>query len=536
MEKINDHKIIAVYARVSTSNQEEQQTIKTQLSAVNKFAEENNYKIAKEYIDNGWSGDILARPALDQLRQDAKENKWEAVLIYDPDRLARRYSYQELVMDELVERGKEVIYVTVKAPQNSEDKILYGVRGLFAEYERAKISERFRLGKLRKVNEGHILVSEALYGYTYVSKKDNVHGYYKINKDEAEIVRNIFNWVANEGLTIRKVVNKLHELGIKPRRSKRGVWNTSTLSTMLRHQGYIGKAHWGSSYAVVPENPTKNEKYKKIKKSSRKIRPVEDWIFIDIPPIIDENLFNKTRERIDNNNSICKRNKKNDYLLSSKIYCTCGRKRGGEGPEKGKHLYYRCSDRVCCYPLPRKCFEHAVNARKADALVWNKISELMSSPELMKNQIEKWINTQGQNSDSDTGTDINLIKKEIQKLSDKETRYCDAYASEVFSLNELEKHLEPIRKEKTDLEAKIEKHKLKETKVIKNIPTKEEIESFSKECIKTLRNLNFEAKRVIILNTIDKVVGTKHELQVEGYLPIKSNINVITINRNRWTT
>ena len=111
-------KLIATYQRVSTSAQEEQQTIQTQILTLKEFAKKNNYRIAQEYIDDGWSGDTLIRPALDELRQDAKKKIWDAVLIYDPDRLARRYSYQELVMDELREAGIEVIFVTVSAPKN----------------------------------------------------------------------------------------------------------------------------------------------------------------------------------------------------------------------------------------------------------------------------------------------------------------------------------------------------------------------------------------------------------------------------------
>jgi site-specific DNA recombinase len=135
------NKPTAIYGRVSSSNQENEGTIETQLSAVNEFASKNGLVIVQKYTDEGWSGDSIARPALDQLRMDAKKKIWSAVLMYDPDRLARRYSYQELVMNELREAGIEVIFVTVSAPKNSEDKILYGVRGLFAEYERAKSAE-----------------------------------------------------------------------------------------------------------------------------------------------------------------------------------------------------------------------------------------------------------------------------------------------------------------------------------------------------------------------------------------------------------
>ncbi|MDP2951242.1 MAG: recombinase family protein, partial [bacterium] len=376
-------KLIAIYSRVSTSRQEEEQTIKTQIGVLKEHAEKNDYTIVKEYTDEGWSGDILARPALDRLRQDAKEKIWEAVLIYDPDRLARRYSYQELVMDELREAGIEVIFITISAPKNSEDKILHGVRGLFAEYERAKISERFRLGKLRKVREGHLLVSEALYGYRYILKKENIHGYYEINDKEADVVKSIFKWVVEDGLTLRKVVRKLQDLGIKPRTSKRGVWNTSKLSHLLRNKAYIGEAHWGSSYGVVPTNPQNTEKYKKMKKSSRRIKPEEEWITIPVPAIIGKDLFFKAGDRLKANYALSKRNKINEYLVGGKIYCICGRRRVGEGPQHGKHLYYRCTDRTLNFPLETVCREGSVNARIADKLIWDKIEKLMLSPDLL---------------------------------------------------------------------------------------------------------------------------------------------------------
>jgi site-specific DNA recombinase len=265
--------LIAVYARVSTARQEEEGTIETQLSAVREFAGKNNYAIVKDYVDNGWSGDMLARPALDQLREDAKKKLWQAVLIYDPDRLARRYSFQELVMDELRELGLDTLFVTVSPSRNHEDRLMYGVRGIFAEYERTKIAERFRLGKVRKAKEGHILTTEAPYGYSYIPKSHGKHGYYEINEYEADVVRRIFSLVADDGLPIRMLVQALQKMGVLPRKSKRGVWSTSTLSTLLRNKTYIGEGHFGASYAVVPERPLKSETYKKVKRQVGRCGP-----------------------------------------------------------------------------------------------------------------------------------------------------------------------------------------------------------------------------------------------------------------------
>ena len=116
------------------------------------------------------------------------------------------------------------------------------------------------------------------------------------------------------------------------------------------------------------------------------------------------------------------RNKKNDYLLGGKIYCPCGQRRCGEGPQKGKHLYYRCNDRVFSFPLPRTCYEKGINARIADKLVWDKIESLMSSPELMMKQVERWMNNQ-RTKPLTQAADLESIEKEVRKLKDRFTQF-----------------------------------------------------------------------------------------------------------------
>ncbi|OGN15130.1 MAG: hypothetical protein A3B99_01965 [Candidatus Yanofskybacteria bacterium RIFCSPHIGHO2_02_FULL_44_12b] len=536
-------KLIAIYGRVSTSNQENEGTIETQLAAVKDFSKKNNYTIVQEYLDNGWSGDSIIRPALDQLRMDAKKKIWEGVLMYDPDRLARRYSYQELVMDELREAGIEVLFVTTSTPKNEEDKILYGVKGLFAQYERAKITERFRLGKIRKVKEGHVLTTEAPYGYHYVPNQKipnqpKKHGYYEINEEEAKVVKMIFSWVANDGLTIRKVVRKLQELAIKPQRSKRGVWSTSTLTTLLRNKAYIGEAHWGSSYAVAPEKPIKIQQYKKIKKTSRRMRPEEEWIAsaIPVPKIIEREQFMRAREQLKRNFALCQRNKKNEYLLAGRIQCSCGRRRTGEGPMHGKHLYYRCSDRVLSFPLPSACKEKGINARIADRLVWQKVAGLMSSPELLVKQVERWMNTKRAKTKSPFA-DITIMEKEISKLKDQEERYNKAYGAALFTIEKLKEYTGPIKERVAALESQIIKAKQEAGRInVDDLPTKTETKIFAREAQKTLYNLNFEARRAIVLNTVEKVVGTQQQLQVYGYIPVTNHVKFKTSYRNHRFT
>lgn len=546
------HNLFAFYGRVSTSLQEDQKTIENQIMAMKDFVEKKfgngNYTIVKEYYDEGWSGDNLERPELDQLRLDAKKKIWDAVLIYDPDRLARRSAWQEVVMEELKDLRIDVLFVTVPKAKNDEESIMYKMRGVFTEYERMKIKERFRLGKLRKVQEGHILITEPLYGYNYIPNvklpnQPKVHGYYKTNEEEAKVVRKIFSWVGGEGVTLRGVVRKLQELGIKPRKSKRGVWSTSTLSTMLRNKAYIGEARWGSSYAVVPENPLKDEKYKKNKKTSRKIKPEEEWIAskIPVPPIIDKDLFSKVRSQLKTNLSLSQRNTKNEYLLGGKIFCTCGTKRCGEGPQKGKHLYYRCSNRVYNFPLPPTCKEGGINARTADRLVWQRVTELATSPELLLQIVNQWVDEREQKRKSPV-QDIGAIEKNISKLKAQVDRYNKAYGAEVFSLEQLREYTAPLKKQMEELKAQINTFTQEERSVSSaSLPREEEIRIFTEEISGILADLNFEEKRAIMGDTIGKVTGTQRELLVLGQIPLSliNHVKQQTIHRNcraseRW--
>lgn len=536
-------KLIATYARVSTSNQEDQKTIEAQLLEVHKFAKEKGYTIVREYRDEGWSGDILARPGLDDLRMDAKKHTWEAVLIYDPDRLGRKYFYQELVMDELQKLGIETLFVTVPPVKDLNDRLLGGMRGLFAEYEKAKIAERFRIGKISRVSMGNILLSEAPYGYTYIPNTgkrgsvDYVVGHIRVNELEAAIVKDIFTWVADEGLTLRAVVMRLKERQMAPRKSRRGVWNTSTLTTLLRNKTYIGVAHWGASYAVVPENPLKDQKYKKITKTSRKMKPESEWSSIAVEPILDNDLFERAQEQMRNHSVFQKRNAKNEYLLSGKIRCLCGRTRTGEGPLKGKHLYYRCSSRVSSFPLASTCDEGGINARIADSLVWDKVSNLMSSPQLLLKEVTHWEESQGKAS---AAPEVNIedSRKALSKLAIELDRYNKAYGEGVFTLEQLRESTTPIKTKIAVLESQLALN-LRHSKAVesRNIPSTFDINSFTVTAKTKLENLSFASKKAIVIDIIDKVIATREQLQVSGFIPISTNhVEYKTISRHHRTS
>jgi DNA invertase Pin-like site-specific DNA recombinase len=139
----------AIYARVSSEQQREANTIASQTASLIEFAKNHDLEIPQEWVfeDDGYSGTTLERPGLEHVRDLAAEGQIQVVLAYAPDRLSRKYAYQILLIEELARNGVEALFV--KAPQGSsaEDQLLVQFQGMIAEYERAQILERSRRGK-----------------------------------------------------------------------------------------------------------------------------------------------------------------------------------------------------------------------------------------------------------------------------------------------------------------------------------------------------------------------------------------------------
>jgi site-specific DNA recombinase len=222
--------------------------------------------------------------------------------------------------------------------------------------------------------------------------------------------------------------------------------------------------------------------------------------------------------------------------MAGKIWCTCGKRRTGEGPQHGKHLYYRCSDRVNSYPLPPSCREKGVNARIADVLIWDKLAELMSSPELLKKQAERWFKSREANTRSAI-EDTAILEKEVIKLKEQEDRYAKAYGAGLFDVEKLKEYTLPLREKIASLESQIHKAKEVRNEICAAVrPSKNEIEAFCQEATKKLYSLNFEPKKAIVMNIVEKVVGTRDELKVYGYIPITNHVESLPIHRHRRLT
>jgi site-specific DNA recombinase len=494
-------KKVVIYARVSTEKQEREKTIESQLEDLRNVSKQNDGHIIKEYIDNGFSGGTLVRPALDKLRDDASRGLFEAVYIHSPDRLARKYVYQALVLEELKKKGIEVIFLNKPVTDNPEDQLLLGMQGLIAEYERTKIAERTRRGRFHKTRNGDIMGGTAPYGFDYVHKTLEKGAYYKINPEEAETVRLIFSLYLKYQSTAR-VTKELMEKDIRPRCGSQ-CWSKGMIHRMLRNECYIGTAY-----------------YNKRDKSGKQCKPRQrnEWMAIRIPPIIKDDTFQLSQELLKSH----KGGKRiHTFTLSSLVKCKdCGSKYIGTGFGR-KYHYYRCGNFLKRFPLPKNCDARPVRGDQLESAVLNAIQEAILKPHILVDHIME-LSDKESNERELKRTKARLSKRK-EKLETKRRRILNLYSEGYISKNEyieIQAQIDSQQKETEKGIAEVDykvSNKIDRSLVVKNINylsslAKERLESFSAE--KTKEFLRYLIKEIIF----DSHERTAH---IIGFIPIR---------------
>ena len=297
----------ALYARVSSDQQAKAATIESQLSALEARIAEDDHVLddALRFVDDGYTGSTLLRPALERLRDVAYAGAIDILYVHSPDRLARKYAYQVLLIDELKKAGIEVVFLNRTINETPEDELLLQVQGMIAEYERAKILERSRRGKRHAAQRGSVnVLSGAPYGYRYISVKETgCEARYEVVSDEAKIVAQVFEWVGRDSLSIGEVRRRLHEQGIKTKTGK-DWWDRTTIWGMLKNPAYKGSAGFGKTRIGerLPQlRPQRGQAEQPRKAYSVYATPIEEQEFIPVPAIVSEELFDAAAEQLAEN-------------------------------------------------------------------------------------------------------------------------------------------------------------------------------------------------------------------------------------------
>jgi len=494
-------KIVAIYARVSTERQEEQKTIESQICELREACKKDEVEIAKEYVDNGFSGGVLARPGLDQLRDDASRGLFNAVYILSPDRLARRYLYQALVIEELKKKGIEVIFLNKAVTDSPEDQLLLGIEGLISEYERAKILERTRRGRLHRARNGEIMGGSAPYGYDYFAKTKEKAAYYKVNEKEAEVVRLIFSLYLKFRST-SKVVKSLANNKIRTRNSSK-YWSKGLIHRILINECYLGTTY-----------------YNKRDKSGgkQKIRERNDWIPIKIPKILNEEIF-KLVQKVLKSHGGGKRRR--IYILSGLIRCKhCGSRYIGLSSNNGRHFYYRCGNIVKRFPLPRNCDSRPVKAEKIEGAVLDTIKNAILKPQILVNHVSRLTKNLLEKGNNAEREKERLLSKK-KNLEDKKTRLLELYLEKHIQMSDYLEKKEEIEEKEKELEKKTEDVSYS-TPYIDKALIVQNVKHFSELAKERIEKLQPCELQEFLGYLIDEITfdSNKMEAKISGHIPI----------------
>ena len=522
----------ALYVRVSTELQEKEQTIESQLAAVTRYAEKNglHHSPALTYADDGYTGTRLDRPGLDELRDHAREGRFDVVVVLCPDRLARRYAYQVLLLDELKRVGVDVLFCERPINDNPDDQLLLQIQGAMAEYERAKILDRCRRGRLHRARRGELAPPAVPYGYTYAARKYGGDGQIRIHEEEAAMVRRIFAWYADEGVSLYGVRQRLATSPWRMRRGKSD-WCQSMIRSILRCEWYVGRAYSNRHVMQFQERTGGDGRAPKIIHTER---PQSEWIVVPVPRMIEDDTFARAQQRLKENLRFAGRRQhpEHRYLLKGLLKCgTCGRGYAGYAqtrvPKRHgflEHRYYMCRGYAGAATGAERCRNNRLLAVGVEEVVWSTVRDLLVDNDALVEQLRSWME---RTTADPTGTErLHQTTVRLTEARRQRERLIDAYQRGSLGLEDLGPRKQAI--EERILAAEEELANLQSWAARRELAMRQaaSAEAIVAELRTQLTDAKFQTKQTILRLMVEKVVVTGHRLEIHLALPVSGSCSL----------
>jgi site-specific DNA recombinase len=457
-------RMAAIYARVSSEQQREAHTIASQTAALIEWARTLDLEVPTPWIfeDDGYSGASLERPGLERVRDLAAEGQIQALLVYSPDRLSRKYAYQILLIEEFTRHGVETRFLNAPQSATAEDQLLVQFQGMIAEYERAQILERSRRGKRHRARAGEISVlGGAPYGYRYSRKRDDTPASYAVIDTEAQVVRQVYEHYTVTGWSIGAITRWLNDRQV-PTRKQGARWERSTVWAMLRNPAYIGTACFGKTRVATRQRVTRPLRVRggiTTRNSANHERPREEWIEIPVPALIDEPTFTRAQELLRENRIRARRRTITPSVVQGLVSCRrCGYALSRTSSRSSARLihYYRCigSDAWRHLGGPR-CQSRPVRQDLLDDVVWTQVIRLLEDPALIQQELDRRL--AAARAADPTRQREQALQRDLVRVGKSIERMLTAYQEDLLSLEQLRERMPLLRQReqtvRTELQA-----------------------------------------------------------------------------------
>jgi site-specific DNA recombinase len=511
---------VAVYARVSTVRQAQAQGVEQQLDRLRAAAAERRWELDDRHVyrDDGFSGASLSRPGLDRLRDHAALADLDVVLVTAPDRLARNYVHQVLLIEELAGHGCRVEFVDRPMSADPHDQLLLQIRGAVAEYERTLITERMRRGRLARLRAGTLLPwTTAPFGYRLDPERPRDAAAVRTEPGEAVLVAQMFEWYLEPQATLYRLAARLTGLGVatptgKPR------WNVASVRGILRNPAYTGRALTNRT-RVVPARGRKSAMRPAGPGQSHAPRPEQDWITVPVPPVVSEETFAQVQAKLDANQQGAARNTRHEYLLRALVSCG-GCRLGCTGRQTAKgYRYYLCRGRTDALRAAQgqRCTARYIPAAQLDELVWADLCTLLTDPAQLTRALTRaqggaWLPQELQARQATIGQALGQLDRQQQRL-------LDAYLAEVVTLPELDRKRQDLDRRRATLIAQQRQLDAAARQKLELGAVADGIEAFCQTVRAGLATATFEQRRQLAELLIDRVIVTDGDVEIRYVLP-----------------
>ena len=511
---------VAVYARVSTARQAQAQTIEQQLDRLRAAVAGRGWELDDQHVyrDDGYSGASLGRPGLDRLRDHAALADLDVVLVAAPDRLARNYVHQVLLLEELARHGCRVEFLDRPMSTDPHDQLLLQIRGAVAEYERTLIAERMRRGRLAKLRAGVLLPwTRPPFGYRLGPERPRDPAAVRVEPSEAALVVQMFGSYLEPRVTLYQLARRLTDLGVatptgKPR------WNAASVRGILRNPAYAGRAQTNRT-RVTPARQRKSPLLPVGPGESHAPRPPEEWIEVPVPQIVSEETFAQVQAKLDTNQQTAARNTRHEYLLRALVSCGACRLGCLARQNPAGYRYYLCRGHTGALRAApgQRCTARYIPAGRLDELVWADLCALLTDPAqagraLGRARSGTWLPQELQARQQTVARAPGQLQRQQQRL-------LDAYLAEVVTLPELERKRQDLDRRHATLAAQQRQLDAITQQRLELSAVADGIEAFCQTIRAGLATATFDQRRQLAELLIDRVIVTDDQVEIRYVLP-----------------
>jgi len=492
---------IGLYYRVSTAEQEKEETIETQKNVLEKIYKDRN--VIKRYSDEGFSGAILERPALNKLREDIKNGEINVIATYSLSRLSRKTKYLLQLLDEFKQYNIELEIKGEKIKNSNIGTFSSTIISAAYQFQREEIIEDMRAGKYRKVEKGIMIGYSPPYGYK-LFRRNPITGEearFEINQKEAYGVKQVFKTYL-EKQSMRQTIRKLADLKIFARNGKPFI--PKTLKRMLTNEMYIGNFYYGKTYPCGKKN-------RRGQRSGRKFRPKSEWQLIKMPKLalIDKAVFNKVQEILTYRQKHFLKKTKYQYLCQGLVKCLkCGKvytAKPTANPYKGKrYIAYFCSSHTRNFMGEPRCKSKQMSQIKLESAVWDYVKNLISNPDRVKKAVRLLREKREEKRDSNKKI-YDVLMAEKMKIKMKKSKFLDLYGDEKYSKEDLDSKIEELNNQEKLLTKQINEVAEDLKQIDKTEAIEKEIEETCLAYQKRIENPSFELKQMIVRKWVKEI-------------------------------